>query len=136
MKSFVLFLSALTMIALGGMLLLTGCETTSDTGSALSVSPAAPTLSGADRTQTFQVTGGATTPAPTNTTNSVSSNTASDNVDLSLPLVWSVSQPALGQITWSSGRSAIYTRTGGAGVNTVIVRNQYGAEGLATVTQQ
>ena len=136
MKAFAFFLSALSMIALGGLLLLTGCETTDDTGAALTVTPSAPTLSGSTGTVRFEVGGGQTTPTPTNATNSVISSTAAADVDLSLPLVWSVSQPALGRITWSSGRSAIYTRSGGAGVNIVTVRNQYGAEGIATVTQQ
>jgi len=55
--------------------------------------------------------------------------------DLSLPLVWSVSDPALGQITHSSGYSAAYARTAINGVNNITVRDQYGLDGVATVNQ-
>lgn len=55
--------------------------------------------------------------------------------ELALPLRWSVSDPSLGTITFNSGYMAIYTRFAPNGVNTVMVRDQYGNEGLATVRQ-
>lgn len=55
--------------------------------------------------------------------------------DLALPLEWRVSNPALGTITSSSGYSAVYSRTSQSGVNVIIVEDQYGAEGMATVNQ-
>ena len=54
---------------------------------------------------------------------------------LGLPLSWRVTNPALGDIISSSGSNAIYSRTSEAGVNQVIVRDQYEAEGFATVSQ-
>lgn len=55
--------------------------------------------------------------------------------DLSMPLEWRVSNPDLGSITHSSGSSAVYARTANNGENTVTVRDQYGAEGVAAVKQ-
>lgn len=55
--------------------------------------------------------------------------------DLSLPLEWRVSNPGLGYIASSGGRSASYVRTTGRGDNAIIVEDQYGAEGVATVRQ-
>lgn len=66
-------------------------------------------------TQTFTVTGGLRS--------------------LSMPLEWSVSKPELGRIATSGGTSASYIRTGGHGDNSIFVKDQYGAEGVATVTQ-
>jgi|GEM_PF-2903987 hypothetical protein len=54
---------------------------------------------------------------------------------LFLPLEWSVSNPGLGQILASGGYSAVYRSVGGEGVNVVIVRDQAGREGIASVTQ-
>lgn len=55
--------------------------------------------------------------------------------DLSLPLEWTVTNPALGHILHSSGYYATYAQTGEVGVNTITVRDQYGTEGFAVVTQ-
>jgi len=55
--------------------------------------------------------------------------------ELSLPLEWSVVNPALGSIMHSSGLIAVYANTGEVGVNTITVRDQYGADGFAVITQ-
>jgi hypothetical protein len=57
------------------------------------------------------------------------------NGNLALPLVWSVSDPTLGNVTHSSGFSATYVRLNVNGVNTVIARDQYENEGYASIQQ-
>ncbi|TFG80222.1 MAG: hypothetical protein E4H19_15745 [Chromatiales bacterium] len=47
---------------------------------------------------------------------------------LSFPLEWSVANSSLGRIVSNSGAWAVYSRTATHGVNTVTVRDQYGAE--------
>ncbi len=55
---------------------------------------------------------------------------------LSLPLTWSVSDPSLGNIAASGGYSASYVINGtNSGDNSITVKDQYGAEGVATVVQ-
>ena len=51
------------------------------------------------------------------------------------PLVWSVSDGSLGSIQNAAGDTAIYVASRKAGVNSIIVKDQVGAEGLAMVTQ-
>lgn len=97
-------------------LMVSGCEET--TGRALTISPAnPPTLVGTSNSVVFTVQ-----------TNSLDS--------LSLPIQWRVSNPGLGSINAVGGLSAIYYRTGGGGDNIIIARDQYGAEGIATVHQR
>ncbi len=55
--------------------------------------------------------------------------------EIFLPLVWSVSDTGLGWIVNAAGSSAVYVAGTGEGVNTVTVRDQSGAEGIASVTQ-
>ena len=65
---------------------------------------------------------------------SVSSN---DLRSLSMPLTWWVEDGSLGAITTSGGASAVYTaRSGRTGVNVVWVKDQYDAQGSATVEQK
>jgi len=52
------------------------------------------------------------------------------------PLVWWVSNPALGFLQVTEGNTVVYVATGGSGVNTVMVQDQSGAEGIASVEQQ
>jgi hypothetical protein len=59
----------------------------------------------------------------------------SSNSTLALPLEWRVSNASFGSITGASGLSATYVRNSRSGQNTVIVRDQYGNEGYATVNQ-
>jgi hypothetical protein len=113
-------LLALSAAILTGALLTTGCEEAKGT-MALTVSPSFVDLSGDlvggtnGVVQTFTVTAGTR--------------------DLSLPLEWRVSNPALGQIAGSGGFSASYQHTGARGDNAILVKDQYGAEGIATVHQ-
>ena len=54
---------------------------------------------------------------------------------LYFPLTWTLADPALGTLTSGAGNTAIYEAGTGTGVNTVIVRDQSGAEGMAAITQ-
>ena len=54
---------------------------------------------------------------------------------LSLPLTWSVNNPALGNIQGQGGASAVYTRTPVDGSNVVTVEDQYGSRGIAVMNQ-
>lgn len=55
--------------------------------------------------------------------------------DQSLPLEWNVTDPNLGQIVRNSDYSAIYFRTANNGLNIVVVSDQLGAQGFASVNQ-
>lgn len=54
---------------------------------------------------------------------------------LALPLEWRVANPALGTIASSSGSNAVYVAHRQRGDNIIYVRDQYDAEGYATVHQ-
>lgn len=101
-----------------------GCETGGGTDS-LTVSPSEATISGTTNATVVFTVGGST-----NSTDDSGLRT------LSLPLEWSVSNPALGYISGSSGTSATYVRNTANGVNTIYVEDQYGAVGNAVVNQQ
>jgi hypothetical protein len=112
------------MMTLGGVIvsaafgILACCLTTSceEGGSQfLSVSPSSATVGANIKSFTLVVVGGTR--------------------DLSLPLAWSVANADLGNIVQSSGYSAVYGRTALNGMNTVTVRDQYGAEGVVAVKQ-
>lgn len=63
--------------------------------------------------------------------------TAGVSNSLALPLEWRVSNEALGHIASQSGTKAVYVANRGMrGENVVTVRDQYGNEGSAAVTQQ
>jgi len=65
--------------------------------------------------------------------------------ELSLPLEWRVSDTTLGDIVFQSGKTASYvpaivvgsggTWTWKTGVNAIMVEDQYGSQGMATVAQ-
>jgi len=61
---------------------------------------------------------------------------SNDLRELSLPLKWWVENERLGDITQSGGVNAVYSSRGKGGVNVVWVRDQYDAEGSATVEQK
>jgi len=65
----------------------------------------------------------------------VSLSVVSSTKEIVFPLEWSVSNPALGSITSTSGYSAVYTRTAVNGMNNITVRDQNWTEGKATVNQ-
>jgi len=106
--------------ALAGILVFSmlqaGCEEASGL-SGLTIDPSSATLSTNGQMVVFTVTGGIT------------------NQALAVPLIWTVSNGALGQILFSSGMSATYQRTAVDGVNTITARDQYDNEGYATVNQ-
>ena len=112
-SAFVIFTGVL---AAGLCLAFTGCEEEGTV--ALTVEPSFVDISSTSSNimQTFTVTAGLR--------------------DLSLPLEWSVSNSGLGDMASQGGNSASYVRTTGAhGDNSITVRDQYGAEGVATVRQ-
>ena len=118
MKKLILIPLLLCVFAGSALILVfSGCEESSKGTVALTVTPSYVDLSAAssNETQTFTVTHGLR--------------------DLSLPLAWHVSNPGLGTIGGSGGDSASYVSTGASGDNSVIVEDQYGAEGVATVRQ-
>lgn len=101
----------------GGVMLLSGCEEAKGT-QALTISPSFMDLTASgssNSTQTFTVTDGLRS--------------------LSLPLEWSVSDPSLGHIGRQGGTSASYVRTAAHGDNSIVVKDQYDAEGVATIRQ-
>ncbi|MEI6514741.1 MAG: hypothetical protein WCO77_02080 [bacterium] len=108
---------AVVFMALG-MWVLTGCDSAEGVDG-VGVSPAAVTLGG----------------SATNATTAVVF-TAQVKDALALPLEWSVSSPALGIIISHSGSNATYKANAATGENIVTVRDQYGNEGSAVVTQE
>jgi len=101
---------------------LAGCDEGDGTAS-LRVSPASTILSGSSNTVILAVVGSVT-------------NESSGLRALSLPIEWRVTNPALGQILESSGTIAVYVRSPENGINTVVARDQYEAEGFATIHQR
>ncbi len=122
MKRMLLISTGLVLLA-GIFVFTTGCESAKGT-KALTVSPAEANL----------VAG-----AGTNDANTVTFTVVDGLRELSLPLEWHVANPSAGRIVASAGVSASYqatTRTkDGTLINTVIVKDQYDAEGLVTVRQ-
>lgn len=109
-------LAGLTVAIVMAALLQSGCEEAAGL-KGLQVDPASATLATNGQTTVFTVTGGVT------------------NETLALPLTWSVQDEGLGRITRSTGFTAVYQRSDRDGINTVIVRDQYENEGVATVDQ-
>ena len=99
------------------MLTQVGCEEAKGVGG-LEVDPATVTLGTNDASVVITVVGGIA------------------DSSLAMPLAWEVSNASLGQITASSGLTAVYRRLDANGVNTVTVRDQFGKEGYATITQR
>lgn len=56
--------------------------------------------------------------------------------DLVMPLVWSVSNPAIGGILSANGDSAVYESNGTRGQNTITVLDETDSEGVAVVEQR
>lgn len=122
MKNTIVAVLSVMAMALG--LLICGCET-GDGTVALSVSPSSydfESSTNSGRSVTFTVEGSTT-------------NETSGLRQLSLPLKWTVDNPDLGEINQSGGYTAVYVAYSVGGVNVVRVKDQYDAEGQATVTQ-
>mgnify|MGYP001594569579 CR=1 FL=1 len=124
----------LSVVGLGVLLavgmLLSGCE---DEGTvALTVDPSYVDMSDPSNTN-YSTSGSSSNSASTPATQTFT--VTAGTRQLSLPLEWSVSNPELGYIAAAGGYSASYVRSGGIGDNAIRVRDQYGAEGVATVHQ-
>ena len=115
----------LVPLAVAAVLMLTqgGCED-ADTTASLTVEPEFVDLTrtlvtNQDVTVTFAVTDGLR--------------------ELSLPLSWAVSDKTLGSIVFSGGNTAVYrpitTPAIKSGFNAILVEDQYGAQGMASVAQ-
>jgi hypothetical protein len=98
------------------VVLVTGCDEAKDIR-VLTVSPENVVLSGISNTVVFTVD-------------------QATLLELSLPLVWSVSDSANGSVVGSGGNRATYARTGRDGVNVITVVDQFDAAGTAIVDQQ
>jgi len=114
------FLACVMCAVLG---LFSGCETGGGT-TGLSVTPSSVNTTNKSEAITFTVG------TDTNTT------AESGLRDLSLPLEWSLSNPALGYISAEGGYSCVYVRHRANGIQTITVVDQYGSRGQATVDQQ
>ncbi len=134
-----IIISLLLVLSVG--LFLCGCEE-SKGNEGLIISPSSRNMSDAGTPRWFAVIGkndaadsssDSSTSTGTNTESTVTSEMALS--DLSYPLEWSVSNPALGTITESSGDSALYQKNNASGQQTITARDQYGNEGYAAVYQ-
>lgn len=94
-----------------------GCESTKTTDSVMTIAPSSADLTASNRTVMF------------------TASLVSSNATLVLPLVWSVRDANLGKIQSSSGLSAVYVANDNSGNNTITVRDQATAEGMASVVQ-
>ena len=101
------------MVTVGTVIV--GCEATQSTNNVITISPASVTVTNDWATLTF------------------TASMTSSNTSLTLPLVWSVSDPARGIIRASGGVTAIYEGQNVAGNNTITVRDQGDNSGIAVV---
>jgi hypothetical protein len=109
---------------------LVGCEDTSDPG--ISVTPQSASFDVSEPSTNSVVF----TATPTHSASSQNgTNAVSETSAFLYPLVWTVSDPALGNIVASGGDNAVYTRTSARGSNTIRVRDQGESTGVAVVTQ-
>jgi uncharacterized lipoprotein YajG len=118
MKAMKLFAVLGVVGALVSGIMITGCETTETTDNAMTITPGAAILTNEVSLVTFTV------------------STASTNVALILPLIWSVGDASMGHIRASDGMTAIYESTSKKGNNTVHVRDQGDSEGVASVVME
>lgn len=88
-----------------------------------------------DGTSALTVTPGLWTLTSTNTTVQLVVDQASTQ-PLSLPLEWSVADAAKGTVVGASGYQASYVRTSARGIQVVTVKDQFGAVGSSTITQE
>jgi hypothetical protein len=107
-------LMGLLSVATG--LAIVGCESTQTTDNVINVTPASKTVT---NWETVVFTAAAM---------------IGSNATLALPLTWSVSDPARGDIRASGGVTAIYEAKNLSGNNTITVRDQGDNAGIAVVT--
>ena len=60
---------------------------------------------------------------------------ADQDREILYPLEWSVSDPTMGTLRSAAGDSVVYVAARRSGANSVSVRDQGGAEGVASITQ-
>jgi hypothetical protein len=107
-----LVLVLMVVAGVAALAVMSGCESAEGTDG-ITVSPGSVTVSGGTNAVTFS---------------------AQVKSSLAMPLAWSVSNGSLGSISRSSGSNAVYVAySGRTGTQTVIVKDQYGNEGFATV---
>ena len=104
MKAAMSLVAVMAVVVVGGIII-GGCETTQSSDNVIVATPASVTLNASNLVVTFSVTPGT-------------------NASLVLPLDWSVTDPALGNITNSASLTATYQSNGSTGVNTVVVHDQ------------
>lgn len=116
MKAMALWMGVLAVAVLGIGIMGTGCESTGTVNDALVISPNSTSIVG-EASATF-VASAATT-----------------NTLVVLPLEWSVADGSLGRILSVGGMTAVYKSYDKSGATAVIVRDQVGQEGVASITQ-
>lgn len=60
---------------------------------------------------------------------------ADGNREIMYPLEWSVSDPSMGTLRSAAGDAVVYVAARRSGPNSVMVRDQSGAKGVAAITQ-
>jgi hypothetical protein len=83
----------------------------------------------------FRAKAGVLNPLPETASQSQVTTETNLYSELFYPLEWSVSDPSLGDITAQGRDTAVYVRTSKRGSNTIKVRDQGDAEGVAVVNQ-
>ena len=111
-----------------------GCETVEPYDKTLTIVPSSTNLTTEGESVVFTV---AINAVSNLTVSGATTNDVVTGPPVLLPLIWSVSDPALGQIRASGGLSAIYERKGAAEGNNYIMVRDRGAryEAVATVSQ-
>jgi hypothetical protein len=141
--NFAKFVAMLTA-ATGTFATITGCDSATTDSKEIVISPTIANISATKGAGVLlavnNVVGGTfTTSTSTSTNNGTTTTTTSSssgtNQTLYYPLEWSVSAPSLGYIKSSSGNTAIYESLGGAGNNTISVRDQDDKKGQSVVVQ-
>ena len=108
------FLAGVVALVMTGIAMV-GCESTQSADNVITITPAEQILTNDWATLTF------------------TASMTSSNSSLTLPLVWSVSDPARGVIRASGGLTAIYEGRNVGGNNTITVRDQGDNSGIAVV---
>lgn len=128
MKSTMQLFALLAMLGTG-VVLTTGCESTSTVEQTITVTPASSSLY-------FLVPNGTNEAVELDRLSvTLTAQGNSTNTFLVLPLEWTVANGSLGRILSSAGVSAVYEAYPKDGVNSVTVRDQIGQSGVASITQ-
>ncbi len=129
--------AGLAMVGLLG--LAAGCGEDAETDTALAVTPASSTVYADGATvflTAYDPDQGVYEMRAKVSLDSDVPETSNLNSHILLPLEWSVVNPAMGRIMASAGYSAVYESYGPRGQNYILVRDQGGREGIASVEQR